>query len=152
MHNNAEDTIEILNDLVEINNDRIVGYEKAIKELKEEDEDLKVLFLNMIDESRQARLELGNEVQVLGGEMERGTTNSGKIYRAWMDVRALFSGHDRHSVLANCHKGEDAAQVAYNTALESDSLPAHLRDMILNQQQILKASHDEIKAFTEQEA
>lgn len=152
MQNNTEDTIEILNDLVEINNDRIVGYEKAIKELKEEDEDLKVMFLNMIDESRQARLDLGNEVQVLGGVMEGGTTNSGKIYRAWMDVRALFSGHDRHSVLANCHKGEDAAQVAYTTALKSDSLPAHLREMISNQQQILKASHDEIKAFTEQEA
>ena len=146
------DTIEILNDLVEINNDRIVGYEKAIRELKEEDEDLKVLFLNMIDESRQARLDLGNEVQVLGGVMEQGTTASGKIYRAWMDVRALFSGHDRHSVLANCHKGEDAAQGAYKSALESDSLPSHLREMIENQQQILKASHDEIKAFTEQEA
>lgn len=146
------DTIEILNDLVEINNDRIVGYEKAIKELKEEDEDLKILFLNMIDESRQARLDLGNEVQVLGGVMEGGTTNSGKIYRVWMDVRALFSGHDRHSVLANCHKGEDAAQVAYKTALESDSLPEHLREMIGEQQQILKASHDEIKAFTEHEA
>lgn len=152
MSNNAADTIEILNDLVEINNDRIVGYEKAIKELKEEDEDLKVLFLNMIDESRQARLELGNEVQVLGGVMEGGTTNSGKIYRVWMDVRALFSGHDRHSVLANCHKGEDAAQVAYKTALESESLPGHLREMISNQKQTLKTSHDEIKAFTEQEA
>lgn len=152
MSNNAADTIEILNDLVEINNDRIVGYEKAIKELKEEDEDLKVLFLNMIDESRQARLELGNEVQVLGGVMEGGTTNSGKIYRVWMDVRALFSGHDRHAVLANCHKGEDAAQVAYKTALESESLPGHLREMISNQKQTLKISHDEIKAFTEQEA
>lgn len=148
----STDTIEILNDLIEINNDRVVGYEKAIKELKEEDEDLKVIFLNMIDESRQARLELGHEVQVLGGVMEGGTTNSGKIYRAWMDIRALFSGHDRHSVLANCHKGEDAAQVAYKAALESDSLPAHLRDMIENQQQIFKASHDEIKAFTQQEA
>lgn len=152
MMQSNSDTIEILNDLVEINNDRVAGYERAIKELKAEDEDLKVLFLNMIDESRQAKLELGNEVQVLGGVIEGGTTNSGKIYRAWMDVRALFTGHDRHSVLANCHTGEDAAQKAYNSALESESLPAYIREMVQNQQQILKASHDEIKAFTEQEA
>ncbi len=30
----AKETITILNDLIEINNDRIKGYEKAIEELK----------------------------------------------------------------------------------------------------------------------
>lgn len=150
MEHNKE-TIEILNDLVEINNDRIAGYERAIRELKEDDEDLKVLFLNMIDESRHARINLGKEVQVLGGMMEGGTTNSGKIYRAWMDVKALFSGSGRHAVLANCHTGEDAAQTAYKAALATEHLPAYLREMITEQQAILKASHDEIKAFTEQE-
>lgn len=151
MENNKE-TIEILNDLVQINNDRIAGYEKAIKELKDEDENLKVLFLNMIDESRQAKLDLDNKVQVLGGMMEGGTTNSGKIYRAWMDVKAIFTGHGRHAILSNCHFGEDAVQTAYKTALASYNLPAYIREMISYQQQLLKVSHDEIKAFTEQEA
>lgn len=145
-------TIEILNDLVAIINDRITGYERAMGELKDEDEDLKVLFLNMIDESRTARLNLGNEVQVLGGTMEGGTTNSGKIYRAWMDVKAMFSSNGRHAILSDCHTGEDAAQKAYNTALEIESLPAYIRDMIIAQKEIFKASHDEIKAFTQQEA
>ena len=151
MHNN-NDSIEILNDLVAINNDRIAGYERAMKELSEEDEDLKVIFLNMIDESRQLKMELGNEVQVLGGIIEGGTTNSGKIYRAWMDVRAMFTGNDRHAVLANCHTGEDAAQKAYTSALESQKMPAYLNEMISNQQKILGASYDEMKAFTQAEA
>jgi uncharacterized protein (TIGR02284 family) len=151
MENNKE-VIEILNDLVEINNDRIAGYEKAIRELKEEDEDLKVLFLNMIDESRQAKLELGNEVQVLGGNIEGGTTNSGKIYRAWMDIKAVFTGHTRHIILSNCHFGEDATQTAYKTALEFEHLPEYLREMISVQQQLFKVSHDEIKAFAKEEA
>ena len=150
MQSNSE-TIEILNDLVAINNDRIVGYEKAMNELKDEDEDLKILFAAMIDQSREAKLQLGNEVQVLGGTIEGGTTNSGKIYRVWMDVKAVFTGHDRHAVLANCHAGEDAAQKAYNSALESDDLPAYLKEMIIIQRQTLKDSHDEIKAFTEQQ-
>ena len=151
MHNN-NDSIEILNDLVAINNDRIAGCERAMKELSEEDEDLKVIFLNMIDESRQLKMELGNEVQVLGGIIEGGTTNSGKIYRAWMDVRAMFTGNDRHAVLANCHTGEDAAQKAYTSALESQKMPAYLNEMISNQQKILGASYDEMKAFTQAEA
>jgi uncharacterized protein (TIGR02284 family) len=143
----TKETIEVLNDLVAINNDRINGYEKAIEEAKASDSDLKSLFTSMIDESRKIRLALANEVQSLGGEYDRGTTASGKLYRAWMDVRAVFSGHDRHAVLANCERGEDAAQSAYKEALSDNNLPAYVRTMLEEQKQKLRASHDKIKAL-----
>lgn len=139
--------VETLNDLVAINNDRIVGYERALKELKDEDADLRPLFLSMIDESREAKIELGREIEVYKGDIAEGTTNSGKIYRAWMDVKAIFGGHDRHTVLSNCEYGEDAAQKAYQEALEDEHLPGYLKDLIYDQQQMLRASHNEIKAF-----
>lgn len=139
------ETIEILNDLIQINNDRIDGYEKALEELKKEDTDLRALFSSMISESHEIRLALGTEVNALGGDMETSTTTSGKIYRAWMDVKALFTGHDRHTVLANCERGEDAAQKAYMSALEDEELPAYLREMVMEQQQTLRRSHDQIK-------
>ena len=151
MEHNKE-TIETLNDLILINNDRIAGYERALEELKPADADLKPLFESMIDESRQARMALGKEVQVLGGTMAEGTMASGKIYRKWMDFKALFTGHNRHAVLSNCHAGEDAAQKAYTTAMEEEHIPAFLKQMILEQQQTLKYSHDEIKAFLDQTA
>ncbi len=151
MENNKE-VIEVLNDLVQINNDRITGYERAIKETKEADSDIKPLFAAMIAESHKIRIALATEVQVLGGNVEQGTTSSGKIYRAWMDIKAMFTGHDRHAVLENCEAGEDAAQRAYETALSHDGLPAYLRDMLSEQQQVLKASHDEVKALRDQYA
>ena len=43
----TEMTTEILNDLVQINNDRIKGYERAIKELEDGNDDLKELFTSM---------------------------------------------------------------------------------------------------------
>lgn len=141
------ETIEILNDLIQINNDRIEGYEKALHETKPEDADLKALFSSMINESHEIRMTLGTEVNALGGDMDNSTTNSGKIYRAWMDVKAIFTGHDRHSVLANCEAGEDAAQRAYREALSDEDLPAYLHEMVSEQQQILKRSHDKIKAL-----
>ncbi|HEX6224824.1 MAG TPA: PA2169 family four-helix-bundle protein [Chryseolinea sp.] len=143
----TKETIEVLNDLVAINNDRIAGYEKAIEETKEKDNDLKVLFALMIDESRKIRLNLADEVQTLGGEYDRGTTASGKLYRAWMDVKAVFTGHDRHTVLANCERGEDAAQNAYKDALNEKNVPAYIRTMLEEQKQTLKASHDKIKVL-----
>ncbi len=149
----ATATIDILNDLVLINNDRIAGYEKAIDELKSGDNasenlDLTLLFEKMIDESRENRNALGHEVQVLGGKMAEGTMTSGKIFRVWMDVKALFTGKDRHAILASCETGEDAAQKAYASALEEDDdLPGFLRQMVSKQKDALKKSHDEIKVL-----
>lgn len=143
---------EILNDLVQINNDRIAGYEKAIAELQPEDSDLKSLFTRMIGESHQYKMALATEVQALGEEVENGTTNSGKIYRAWMDVKAVFTGHDRKTVLNNCEFGEDAAQKAYKMAIEEEGLSANIKTLITDQKAALRVSHDEIKALRDSQA
>ena len=137
----------ILNDLIEINNDRIVGYEKAIEELKDGDQDLKTLFSRYIQESRQYAQELSHEVTRLGGKPEDGTTHSGKIYRVWMDLKAVVTGHDRKAVLENCEFGEDAAQKAYDMALNTDDVTyeAPLRELIVRQKAQLKQGHDEVK-------
>lgn len=151
MENNTVNT-EILNDLIEINNDRIVGYQKASEELKPEDADLRSLFAEMIVLSQQNKSALTREVQVLGAEPETGTTSSGKIYRAWMDIKAVFTGHDRETVLENCEFGEDAAKRAYKMAVETEGLPAHLLSLISSQQNAQKAAHDQIKAIRDQVA
>jgi uncharacterized protein (TIGR02284 family) len=139
---------EVLNDLIRINNDRIDGYQKAIEETKDRDVDLQAIFHRMADESKQYASELTSEVQRSGGDVATGTTVSGKIYRVWMDVKAVFSGKDRKAILENCEFGEDAAQKAYDSALKSDApLPAEIRQLIVNQKASLKASHDTIKQY-----
>jgi len=142
-----EATIDILNDLVHINNDRIAGYERAIKEAGDENADLKEVFTRFIADSHQCKIELGTEIQALGEDMDTDSTTSGKIYRAWMDVKAVFTGHSRKAILENCEFGEDAAQKAYRDALNDDELPAFLRETITRQQMRLRAAHDEIKAM-----
>ncbi|RYE20541.1 MAG: PA2169 family four-helix-bundle protein [Sphingobacteriaceae bacterium] len=128
-----EETVETLNDLIEINNDRIEGYDRAIKESTEENADLIDLFKSLIDESHSCKMALSTEVLVMKGETAEGTTVRGKIYRAWMDVRATFTGHDRYSILANCERGEDAAQSAYKNALAEEDVPKYIHDMIAAQ-------------------
>lgn len=143
----------VLNDLIEINNDRIVGYEKAIEELKSEDADLSTLFQRYIAESRQYAQELSHEITRLGGSPTTGTTNSGKIYRVWMDLKAVVTGHDRKTVLENCEFGEDAAQKAYDMALNSDDtqLDTPLRDLLVRQKAQLRIGHDEVKRLRDLE-
>jgi len=143
-----DNVIGVLNDLIRINNDRIEGYKRAAKEADDSDVDLKAIFHRMADESRQYLAELTREVVKVGGEPAEGTTASGKIYRAWMDIKATFTGHDRETVLANCEFGEDAAQKAYKEALESDdALSPEIRQLIANQKASLQVSHDTIKKY-----
>jgi len=134
---------ETLNDLIEINNDRIEGYNKASEQTK--DEDLRTLFSKMSAQSSVLAGELKQLVRGEGDEPEEGTTFRGKIYRAWMDVKATFSGKDRKSVLDSCEFGEDAAQRAYKSALEDDDLSSDVRMVIEKQKGILREAHDKIK-------
>lgn len=147
-----ENVIEVLNDLVEINNDRIKGYERAIEETETSDADLKGIFAQMAQESQKYKQELATEITNQGGETETGTTASGKIYRAWMDVKATFSGNSRKSILENCEFGEDVAQKAYRTALDDDNLSSSSRALVMQQQQALKVSHDKIKMMRDQQS
>ena len=147
-----EKTAEVLNDLVTINNDRIAGYEKTEKELDDKDADLKTLFRQMGAESRSYVTDLSKYVAAFGDKPSGKTMLSGKIYRAWMDVKATFSGKDRKAILASCEFGEDAAQKAYDSALSSDAdLSTDVRQLIMDQKTSLKKSHDKIKALRDRQ-
>ena len=143
-----EKLIGVLNDLIQINNDRITGYEKAAEESEKIDVDLRAIFSKMADESRKYKSELTGEVTRLGGTPSTDTTNLGKIYRVWMDVKATFTGNDRQGILNSCEFGEDAAQKAYKDALASDAdIDVATRQLITSQQSALKSSHDLIKKY-----
>jgi uncharacterized protein (TIGR02284 family) len=150
MSQNSE-IIEVLNDLILINNDRIAGYEKAYDETDENDTDLRSLYNSLANHSRDNVLELSGEVNALGGEPATGTMISGKLYRVWMDVRSAFSSDGRKTSLENSEFGEDAAQKAYESALNSDNLTPELRALITRQKSTLKSGHDTIKRLRDSE-
>jgi uncharacterized protein (TIGR02284 family) len=137
---------EILNDLVKINNDRISEYERAIAESTELDIDLKSIFEEMIRQSSEHKAALSETILKEEGEVEDESTEAGKIYTAWMDIKSPFKENDRLSILTACEFGEDAAQRAYEAALaESCLVDGETRNLILEQQSSLKKSHDLIK-------
>ena len=142
---------ETLNDLIRINNDRVEGYSKAIAQA--DDQDLQSLFSQFVQQSRQFANELRGLVNSRYGSEDNDkrvtdeTTASGKIYRAWMDVKDKFSGGTRKSVLASCEFGEDAAQRAYNSALEDDDLSPDVRSVVERQKSELLNAHNQVKAM-----
>jgi len=133
---------ETLRDLIRINNDRVTGYSKAATQT--DDQELQSLFSQLSQQSRQFASDLRRLVSDDKNVTDE-TTASGKIYRAWMDVKATFGGDDRHGILASCEFGEDAAQKAYKDALKEDDLTIDVRATIESQKAILRQAHDKIK-------
>lgn len=119
-------TIEVLNTLITINNDRIQGYETASKETKEQD--LKKMFAQFTQTSQKCKQQLVAEVEKLRGEPAEGTKTSGKFFREWMDVKAALTGKDRKAILNSCEYGEDVAVDTYKKALKDN-----LSDITANQ-------------------
>jgi len=140
-----EKSIDVLNNLIQINNDRIEGYETAIKETEEQE--LKELFGEFVITSQKCRQELSGEVNALGGTPTDDTKVSGKFFRVWMDVKAALTGKDRKAIISSCEYGEDMAKETYEEALEehSDDLTPHQLSMVEEQLGMLKADHDTVK-------
>ncbi len=140
-------SIDVLNKLIEINNDRIEGYETASKETEETE--LKTLFTQLAQTSQECNGELIDEVNQLGGDPVEGTKTSGKFFRAWMDVKSALTGKDRKAILNSCEYGEDVAVNTYKKVLENntDDLTEDQLAMVEEQHDMIKADHDMVKSL-----
>jgi len=144
--------VQVLNDLLLINNDRIKGYEQALKEAGKDDIDLKTIFSDMIKQTRKFNDQLKLLVEKAGARAETETSVSGRLHRVWIDLKATFTGKSRKGLLAECERGEDASKEAYNEALHGDSeLTGEQIDILTQQAEEQQISHNRIKAMRDQE-
>jgi len=141
-----EKTIEVLNTLVEINNDRIEGYEKASSETEEID--LKTLFVELVYTSNKCISELSAEIYKLGGKPTEGTKVSGKFFRMWMDVKTALTGKDRKAILDLCEYGEDSAIDTYENVIKNDfeHLSVDQQSLVYAQKAMLSSDRNLIKS------
>jgi uncharacterized protein (TIGR02284 family) len=139
--------VETLNKLVEINNDRIEGYETASKETDEQE--LKNVFSHLAQTSHNCNQELTSEIHLLGGTPTEGTRTSGKFFRVWMDVKAALAGNDRKAILSSCEYGEDHAIETYENVLEDDleHLSFEQQAIVRSQYLLIKADHNKVKSM-----
>ena len=142
----TEKSTEVINELIELNNDRVAGFEKVLADIKDENADLKILFQEYSEQSRRNSQELTAIVSRYG-EAETGTSVSGNLHRAWIDVKSLFGGDDRKSILAEAERGEDAIKKAYQTAISEAGLSADALSVISAQASDIIAAHDRIKGL-----
>ncbi|GAB4022239.1 ferritin-like domain-containing protein [Spirosoma koreense] len=143
-----KEIVEDLNDLVKINNDRINGYEDAIKD--NEDAQLNELFRHMILQSEQFRSQLADHIVRIDGSAvpDIDTTDlTSKLHRAWIDIKSAVTGKNRSTILSSVEFGENAAVGAYEDAIAKDHIPAYIKEDLQKQLTELKGAYDKIKGL-----
>jgi uncharacterized protein (TIGR02284 family) len=141
--------IAVLNALIELNNDRTEGYKGAIEATKEEA--LKALFIQFMQDSQKCKAELIKEVQYLGGNVIDKTSTSGKLYRAWMDIKVALSRNNHIAIVDSCEYGEYVATDAYKGALNKKAAfsPGQM-ELLEKQYEIIKADHAKIEILLDE--
>ncbi len=140
-------SIELLNSLVIINRERIMGYETA--ESETDNEELKALFSQCKYISQENKSTLSKEVYKLGGIPDEDVKISGSFHRMWMGVKTAVTGHDRQAILESCDFGEKVAADTYKEVLGNsiDEISNEQRTMLNAQLILLNANHYTIKGL-----
>lgn len=138
-------TVSTLNDLLQITNDRIEGFNKVEDKVWEKYPNLKSDYNNMVDQSQKMRLELKSLISERNGDADDSTTVAGGLHRTWIDVKNAFSSDNAESTLENVTFGENAAIEAYEKALDSGDLCPESSRVVKDQLHSLKASYEKFK-------
>lgn len=138
---NNDKSIPVLNDLLNITNDRIAGFSKVEDKVWETHSDLKAVYDDMVSRSVDMKNDLINLISLKGGEADNSTSVSGAIHRAWIDVKNAFAADKDESTLENVVFGEKAAIEAYEDALESGDLGPESTTLVSDQLHHLRSSY-----------
>jgi uncharacterized protein (TIGR02284 family) len=137
--------LSTLNNLIRLNIDRIEGYETAKEETV--DTELTPVFTLMISHSRNFKNELSDLVTAMGETPIKGPSTSGKVYQAWMDIKAAVTAKDRNAIINSCEFGEDVAIETYRAILTSSVLDPHIRSVIQREFSMLLQDRETLKSL-----
>lgn len=139
-----------LDELLYFVNDRIAGYERAVAE--SHDAELRGYYKQLVSQSQQFATDLNTYLTQEGGEREASTTFKGKLYRAWMDAKALVTERDENTILGSNIYGEEWALKAYKEALADQTLTGAMRQAVERQYALSQKTYDRLKKLEENQA
>jgi uncharacterized protein (TIGR02284 family) len=142
-----DDTISVLNELIETSRDGQNGFQKAADDSRAAE--LRSFFSQGAQRCAEAVRELQGLVRQLGGDPDATGSVTGALHRGWMNVKEAVTSRDDKAILEEVERGEDYAKTAYRKALDAN-LPANVQAVVQRQYQGVLANHDKVKAMREQ--
>ncbi len=143
MNPDTKNTIEALNDLIEVLRDGQHGFKTAAEDV--DAPELAELFNRYSAQRADFVTELQTRVRSLGGDIEDSGSVTGSMHRGWINIKSALSTNEPHAVLAEAERGEDAAVDAFQKALQNEDFDLASRDIVNRQYTEIKAAHDQVR-------
>ncbi|HEA29988.1 MAG TPA: PA2169 family four-helix-bundle protein [Leeuwenhoekiella sp.] len=127
----SEKIAEKLNTLLEKNYDAEAGYKKAAEDVK--NQTLKAYFQSRAKDRYDFGHELKDEIRSFGKEPDKGTSFTGDLHRAWMDLKSAFTSDKEEAILEEAIRGEKAAVKDYNEIINDKEVPPSTSNLLIKQ-------------------
>jgi len=146
MNAQQEETLTVLNHLIEICREGQEGFRTAAEAI-EDDTELKMLLSSFSLQRAKFAGELESLAIGMGEhDPEREAGAPSMLHRGWIHLRSLIGGKSLYAILSECERGERVAKEAYQKAMHND-LPEPVREAIINQRQEVIAAHNTIRTL-----
>lgn len=151
MQNQYDVLLKALNELIEINYNRIENYKKAEQNM--DGGDLKNLFHGMLNESEHFATLLTEHVVKFGGEPAKSSTLIGKAHQIWVDFKASIIANNRELILNASEFGDKDTLEAYEAVLVLDKVQASpdLTQLLMSQMSSIAESLKIIQSLKQSE-
>ena len=136
-----DEIIETLNGLIETSRDGEDGFSACADNVR--NAVLQIYFAEKAERCREGAEQLEEIVREMGGPARSGSILGG-AHRFRVNIRSAIAGMDDDAILAECERGEDAAQRAYEEAL-NQPLPVDVRRIVFRQYAEVKTNHDRVR-------
>jgi len=136
---------EALQELLQKNYDAEKGFKKAIT--KTENDKLKEFLKRQAVKHNRFATELDREIRSLNEHPKEEGSFTGKLSRAWMDIKVAVSGNHDEAILEECVRGEKDSAKEYEEALEENNFAPHLEEVLKKQLSDIKTMIAEVKSM-----
>ena len=144
MEDQRKKTLDVIEDLIEINNDGNEGYKTAADDI--DNPAYKTLFYSYAQQRAKFSTELKREAELLGREPDSDESIIGALHRGWINIKSAFTKGGSAAILAECETGDKAALETYEKAL-SEPLPSNIESLVRAQHQAVLEAYNKIKSF-----
>jgi uncharacterized protein (TIGR02284 family) len=136
---------EALQILLQKNYDAEKGFKKAIT--KTDSHSLKEFLKRQALKHNRFATELDKELRLLNENPKEEGSFTGKLSRAWMDIKVAVSGNHDEAILEECVRGEKGSAKEYEEALDENRFPPHLEEVLKKQLSDIKTMIAEVKSM-----
>lgn len=145
MNELQKETVSVLNNLIETNENGRLGFQQAADRVNEST--LKSTFGTLAQQHATFAEELRSEVRSMGENPEgREGSVGGSLHRGWISLKDALSAKDAEAVLEEVERGESHAVEQYEDALQKE-LPANVRSTIERQCDSIRESKNHFSSL-----